>query len=179
MRNITNLDRISFGAKEIAAHYNLINSSELKYSKKFPFEEFGKLVEKIINDYYKHQIIKIDDFEFSQNLIRGFTYCFDIGIEIAYFKINKLPYKILSKKYDFDNLYNGISGDKIDINIQIKVNNIIPTVGEFFYKLVAFYEEIQKINPENIPLHEAYYMFLSMAGLLGFEYCFELIKSNS
>jgi len=173
---VTNLDRICFAGIQIANSLGLISNPELRFAKKFQLQTMEDLVLRIIKDYYEHGILTENTTKIPIEIIAGFTYCFDKGVEMAYVFNQGEDYIALDDEYSFDDWYNGFSGDTVSESIQIIVNEQIPIVGELFKLLNEFYDNLLLLNPEDMGIHEVIYTFLSTNSMIGFEFCNEILS---
>jgi hypothetical protein len=177
MDELTNLDRLSGAGIQLAFHEGLILNDELKYSKKILFQATEDLVIRIVKDYYSYGIVNPDSTRIPKELLRGFTFCFDKGVEMAYFLDLDDDYDVLSD-YEFENWYNGFSGDTVSESIQVEVNQRIQSIANLFNMMVEFHETLAKVNPDTIGLHEVMYIFLANSVMVGFEFCNELLSGD-
>ena len=136
-----------------------------------PSDITHQFADRIILDFEKlRPITNIDDIRIE--LLRGFVYMFDKGVEISYF--SRL-FKNTEIEYNFGDLMNGISCDTIPIYIQEKVNSVIAVLADIYNTTFEFiYQNETNLTKNNTETKELMKLLLVGGAFLGVEFCLRI-----
>lgn len=105
-------------------------------------------------------------------LSRSFTYIFDKSLEMVY---NIRVENEKKTHFDFNELINGLGGNKIPEYIQLKVTPIIPTLLKIFNKTINYFNvNMEDILMNDITLKEQMKAIMYGGMQLGIEFCLQI-----
>ena len=136
-----------------------------------PSDITHQIADRIIIDFEQlHPIKNIDDIR--HELLKGFVYMFDKGVEISYFSRLLQDTKV---EYNFNDLLNGISGDTFPVYIQVQVNPMIPVLADIYNSTFEFmHQNESSLAKSNIDAKELMKLILIGGAFLGVEYCLRI-----
>lgn len=155
----------------------LILGNERKYSldndqATFLVTSLSTVIEKLSIAFLENEKCGTSLVENQDILSRSFTYLFDKSLEMVY---NIRVENEKKTQFDFNDLINGLGGNKIPEYIQLKVTPIIPTLLIIFNKTINYYNvNMEDILMNNITLKEQMQAIMFGAMQLGIEFCLQI-----
>lgn len=136
-----------------------------------PSDITHQIADRIIIDFEQlHPIKNID--EIKKELLKGFVYMFDKGVEISYFSRLLQDTKV---EYNFNDLMDGISGNTFPVYIQEQVNLLIPVLADIYNSTFEFiHQNESSVAKRSIVTKELMKLILVGGAFLGVEYCLRI-----
>lgn len=155
----------------------LILGNERKYN--LDNDQATFLVESLTSVIEKLSIIFLEDKNCGPSIVenqdilsRSFTYIFDKSLEMVY---NIRVENEKKTQFDYNELINGLGGNKIPEYIQLKVTPIIPTLLKIFNKTINYFNvNMEDILINDITLKEQMKAIMYGGMQLGIEFCLQI-----
>lgn len=137
----------------------------------WPFDLVNGMADRIVDDYYdNNEITTIESIR--KDLLRGFVYMFDKGVEITYYTRIQTDTQI---EYNFEHLINGLGSDTVPECIQTKVTSKIAVLAEIYQTMMEFIKQKSKqLEKENISTEQIMKLVLVGGASFGLEFCLRL-----
>ena len=144
-------------AKQVLSYSMEIASSDISViilfgKRQFQLEQYQRIyISDIMKDVSDNIVIHMTKFiepstnfsDSTDHLVRAFMFCFDKSVEIIY---NMRVDNDKGVNFNFEELYDGMSGDKIPEYIQIQITKIVPNVISIYQKTFDFIIDLQCDN---------------------------------
>lgn len=155
----------------------LILGNERKYN--LDNDQATFLVESLTSVIEKLSIVFLEDKNCGPSIVenqdilsRSFTYIFDKSLEMVY---NIRVENEKKTQFDYNELINGLGGNKIPEYIQLKVTPIIPTLLKIFNKTINYFNvNMEDILVNDITLKEQMKAIMYGGMQLGIEFCLQI-----
>jgi hypothetical protein len=137
----------------------------------WPFDLVNGMADRIVDDFYdNNEITTIESIR--KDLIRGFVYMFDKGIEITYYTRIQTDTQI---EYNFGHLMNGLGADTVPEYIQTKVTSKIAVLAEIYQTIMEYIKQHNKqLEKEDISTEQLMKLVLVGGASFGLEFCLRL-----
>lgn len=134
-----------------------------------PSDLVHQFADRIISDIEQYRSFKnIQDVK--DELLKGFIYMFDKGVEISYFSRLLQDTKI---EYNFDDLIDGMVVDTIPDYLQKKIEPIILVLGNIYNSTLKYINQ-NKMNADQAKAEELMKLLLVGGAFLGMEFCLRI-----